>query len=278
MIFYLPIVYTIKTRYSSFFKRIVYFLTYILPEFLLLFFECYENFTIYRIIVIFALSMLSYINVYELGYIYNDTETIKKEKSPTLRLSEKQLMHYEKRKIFIYSVRFLQVFFLNFALVFFISQKSLVVFSLVELFTLTVYWIYNHVRGNTAMFFYFFLISARYVSVNLCSIENFTISVFLAALFVFPIIRTMEYKAHYGENSKVNLLFRKYIIKYDINKIPVFRLYATAVLLAISFALSFVRICTWIPLVMCSYMFIYRFSLWLAVKLGARFNGYLKKE
>lgn len=277
MIYYLPVLYTIKTRYSSNFKKLVYILTYILPEAILLYLECKEKLPLTIIIPIFFISILSYINIYELGYIYNDTETIKNENNPTKRLSDSQLLIYEKYKILIYFIRFIQIGILNTVLSFFISPKSIVWFCSIEIFTLIIYWIYNHVRGNLAMFFYFFLISTRYISITLCAAEQFSLSVFFAALFVFPIVRTMEYKAHYGEESDVNLFFRKYIIKYNIQKIPVFRVWATFVLLMISFVLLIFSICDFTPFILCMYMFLYRFSLWFAVKMGASFKGYLKR-
>lgn len=277
MIYYLPVLYTIKTRYSSNFKKLVYILTYILPEALILYLECKEHLPLSIIIPIFLISILSYINIYELGYIYNDTETIKNENNPTKRLSDSQLEIYEKYKIVIYFIRFMQIGILNTVLSFFISPKSIVCFCTIEIITLIIYWIYNHVRGNLAMFFYFFLISARYLSITLCATELFTLSIFIATLFVFPIVRTMEYKAHYGEESSVNLFFRKYIIKYDIQKIPVFRVWATFILLIISFILKLFNICDFTPFILCLYMFLYRFSLWFAVRLGANFKGYLKR-
>ena len=79
--------------------------------------------------LVFVLSFISFVNLYETGYIYNETETIKKEKDPTKRLTNEQLAFYERHKYLIYSERLLLSFILNFCLSFFISCKSLILFS-----------------------------------------------------------------------------------------------------------------------------------------------------
>lgn len=151
-------------------------------------------------------------------------------------------------------------------------------FSFAELFTLFIYYAYNSVRGKITQLIYFFLSAMKYSGLIFINSEKLSLSVFIAAVFVFPIVRTMEYKAHYGANSDVNLFFRKYIIKYDISKITVFRVWATAALLVISVALYLLNICNLIPAICCSYIFVYRFALFVAVKCGAKFKGYLKTD
>lgn len=118
----------------------------------------------------------------------------------------------------------------------------------------------------------------KYSSLIFINSEKLSLSFLIAAVFVFPVVRTMEYKAHYGIESDVNLFFRKYIIKYDISKITVFRVWATSVLLVISVALYLLNICNLIPVICCAYIFIYRIALFVAVKCGAKFKGYLKTD
>ena len=216
--------------------------------------------------------------MYEIGYIWNECETIKKEKNPTKRLSEKNLEFYERKKIIIYLERFFVTIALNFLLSFFISSKSLILFSSVEFISLIVFFIYNNVRGKITQLIYLFLSILKYTSVLFCFSENLSVSVFIAAILVFPLVRTMEYKAHYGTDSNINLFFRKYIIHYDISKITAFRVWATLILLALSIILKLFNLCNWIPAICCAYMFIYRFALFAAVKCGVKFKGYLKTD
>lgn len=277
--FFIPFVFTKKTRYNSANKIAVYFITYLIPLFIISFLQCYpKNLTSVSFYSSFFLALVSYVNLYEVGYIYNECETIKKEKNPTKRLSDSQLEFYEKHKAIIYAERFIVSIVLNLLLLFFISKKSVMLFSFAELFTLFIYYAYNNVRGKITQLIYFFLSMMKYSSLIFINSKKLSLSVFIAAVFVFPIVRTMEYKAHYGANSDVNLFFRKYIIKYDISKITVFRVWATATLLVISVALYLFNICNLIPVICCAYIFIYRIALFVAVKGGAKFKGYLKTD
>lgn len=277
--FFIPFVFTKKTHYNSANKIAVYFITYLIPLFIISFLQCYpKNLTSVSFYSSFFLALISYVNLYEVGYIYNECETIKKEKNPTKRLSDSQLEFYEKHKAIIYAERFIVSIVLNLLLLFFISKKSVLFFSTAELATLLIYYIYNNVRGKITQFVYFFLSMMKYSSLIFINSEKLSLSVFIAAVFVFPIVRTMEYKAHYGADSEVNLFFRKYIIKYDVSKITVFRVWATATLLVISVALYLLNICNLIPVICCVYIFIYRIALFVAVKGGAKFKGYLKTD
>ncbi len=277
--FFIPFVFTKKTRYNSANKIAVYFITYLIPLFMISFLQSYpQNLTSVSFYLSFFLALVSYVNLYEVGYIYNECETIKKEKNPTKRLTDFQLEFYEKHKAIIYAERFIVSIALNLLLSFFISKKSVFFFSAAELAMLFIYYVYNNVRGKVTQFVYFFLSAMKYSSLIFINSEKLSLSIFIAAIFVFPIVRTMEYKAHYGADSDVNLFFRKYIIKYDVSKITVFRVWATFILLAISVALYLLNVCDLIPVICCAYIFIYRFALFFAVKCGAKFKGYLKTD
>lgn len=277
--FFFPFVFTKKTRYNSANKIAVYFITYLIPLFMISFLQDYtRNLTSVSFYLSFFLALVSYVNLYEIGYIYNECETIKKEKNPTKRLTDSQLEFYEKHKAIIYAERFIVFIILNSLLLFFISKKSVMLFSFAELFTLFIYYAYNSVRGKITQLIYFFLSAMKYSGLIFINSEKLSLSVFIAAIFVFPVVRTMEYKAHYGADSDVNLFFRKYIIKYDVSKITVFRVWATFILLAISVALYLLNVCSLIPVICCAYIFIYRFALFVAIKCGAKFKGYLKTD
>lgn len=228
--------------------------------------------------VSFFIALVSYVNFYEIGYIFNECETIKKEKFPTKRLTDENLAFYENHKFFIYFERIILSVVLNAALLFFISKKSVMLFSLTEIVTIAIFFIYNNVRGKITQLIYLFLSIAKYSSLLFIHSENLSLSIFIAVIFVFPLVRTMEYKAHYGKDSNINLFFRKYIIKYDVSKITVFRVLATLVLLFVSVILYFLKICNLIPIICCFYIFAYRFVLFVAVKCGAKFKGYLKTD
>lgn len=281
--FYLPYLYTVMTRYKSRGKIAVYFITYIFAELLLYGLQIYfaediafEFYYFFKLFITFLIALTSYVNIYELGYIWNDTETIKKESNPTMRLTDVQLNFYEDNKLFIYCERVIVSLLANFTLYFLINVHSLIIFTLGEVVTLIVYAFYNKIRSNFCHFLYFLLVSIRYISITFCYSEYFNFSVFISCLFIFPIIRTMEYKAHYTEGT-MNLFFRKYIIKFDVTKITLFRVLGTFSLLLVSILLWLVKICNLMPVLCSFYIFLYRFLLFIAVKLGKEFKGYLKK-
>lgn len=276
--FFVPFLFTIKTHYNSKNKIFVYFITYIVPLFLLSFLQNFPDVQNFSFYASFLIGLVSYVNIYEVGYIYNECETIKKENNPTKRLSQNPLDFYENHKFLIYTEHFVLTMVLNLTLLQFVSQKSVVLFSVAEIISLLIFIIYNNVRGKVTQFVYFFLSFAKYASIIFIHSENLSVSVFLAAVFIFPIVRTLEYKAHYGKDSNVNVFFRKYIIKYDVSKITVFRVWATLILLCVSIVLYFLKITNLIPAICCAYIFLYRLALFVAVKCGAKFKGYLKTD
>jgi hypothetical protein len=91
-------------------------------------------------------------NYYDVGYIYNDTETIKKEKSPTIRLDPACLEHYRQYKVLVYFVRHL--FGLSGLAALLLMRDSISVrqffifFASMVLMNLA-YYLYNNVRNYT---------------------------------------------------------------------------------------------------------------------------------
>ena len=78
-LFFIPFMTTIQTHYQSLNKVIVYFITYLIPEFLIIFLMNYPSSIFdWKMYFIFFISLVSFVNLYEIGYIYNETETIKK--------------------------------------------------------------------------------------------------------------------------------------------------------------------------------------------------------
>ena len=107
--FYVPILYSLKTRFlrRSSYGFIVWATEYLLP--LMIAFGVVKAY--YNIIPI-VVSIIAVYNFYEIGYIQNDCETIKKELNPTLRLNYKYLEFYENHKTSIYIFRvFLGIIF-----------------------------------------------------------------------------------------------------------------------------------------------------------------------
>ena len=93
--FYLPMGYLLKTRLNSLAKFISWNIIYVFPLFYLAYIKLNFVITIIDFVEILGSIIVVY-NFYEIGYIQNDTETIKRESNPTLRVSKDELEYYEE--------------------------------------------------------------------------------------------------------------------------------------------------------------------------------------
>jgi hypothetical protein len=99
---------------------------------------------------------------YEIGYIENDTETVKKEKDPTLRLSAASLEYYEKHKTVIYLSHILTGCILAAGICFAHGfGNSLIALFLAGLLLLLFYF-YNRIRNTANLYMQIFLVSIKY--------------------------------------------------------------------------------------------------------------------
>lgn len=105
--FYLPMGYLLKTRLNSLAKFISWNIIYVFPLFYLAYIKLNFVITIIDFVEILGSIIVVY-NFYEIGYIQNDTETIKRESNPTLRVSKDELEYYEENKWYIYIAKLLQ--------------------------------------------------------------------------------------------------------------------------------------------------------------------------
>lgn len=73
-LFYTPFLYYYKTRLKSFYKLLSWMLIYLAPIYLAVYYSIQNEMdNIYFLLLIIVVH-----NLYEVGYIQNDTETIKK--------------------------------------------------------------------------------------------------------------------------------------------------------------------------------------------------------
>ena len=103
LMFYVPVLYAIRTRFLKRTKLGIFFwlAEYLFPVLLSFLLANIEPISISQML----LSVACVYCFYEIGYIQNDCETIKKEENPTLRLSEDELKIYERNKWNIYMTR-----------------------------------------------------------------------------------------------------------------------------------------------------------------------------
>ena len=156
--FYIPFLYFIETRTKTRAKTISWCLIYLFPV-LLLFFLFESTKESVELWGQLGLTIVLTYNLYELGYIYNDAETIKKEIKPTLRLSEKEIRYYEGNKKTIYIFRlFVSV------VVTFCVYKLGGEFLWYPWLLIPMYAIYNSIRNRLNLLLHFILVTIRYSS------------------------------------------------------------------------------------------------------------------
>lgn len=210
--FYVPLMYAIETR---FLKRsrlgiIVWGTEYLIPV-LLAFYLL--NMSFHGIGIMF-LAIIAVYNFYEIGYIQNDCETIKKEPNPTLRVKPQELNYYESRKLLIYGFRMslgacLSWFFLNAASPWYV----IVLLWLV----IPYYWVYNTLRGRINLYLILPLTAYRYCMPFLLLsplVDNGTLWCIGLLFISYPLLKFMEVCAG-GKSLPAEKWTRFFMKNYD---------------------------------------------------------------
>jgi hypothetical protein len=242
-------------------------LIYVIPILYLMLIETKDIYTIKYIIFLGCFGIIALYNIYEIGYIQNDTETIKTESNPGIRLLEENYVYYESHKRYIYCWRlFLSIVF-SVSFFFLLELKSFVFFELSLIVILLLYQCYNKIRNRSLMLTYFFLISIRYISPLMMIYEHISYQTILCVLMINPVIKTISFKATKPTiEVKHNLFFRKYILRFNPQRLTGYRAIAYIIELMIVFILYFNGIFSIKYVFPILYMFLYRFFIWLAVK------------
>lgn len=188
--FYIPILYSLRTRFAhkSIKGAILWILDYFLPLMVLMSISLFrlDYFTLF----IGLAAILFVYNLYEVGYIQNDAETIKGEQNPTKRLSDKDLLYYERHKLSIYLIRI--IWGIAFSYLFFqiIPSTFFIVVLILMWIILPLYLVYNSNRAKWCILLLHILTTYRYVMPVLLIMGNFDIFSIGIAYFMhpFPII------------------------------------------------------------------------------------------
>ncbi len=182
LFFFVPFLYFFKTRLKKLSSKLSWVLIYIIPILLIIFSTIAINVYVLLSISIYIISVYT---VYEIGYIWNDAETIKKEDKPTLRLSKEELSFYEKNKKLIYSTRLSLAFVFSF---YFINTSIFYLYVINIFCILILYFFYNTIRNRFNLPLHFLLVCFRFVT----PIIAFTPVNFLWVILVFPLINLLE--------------------------------------------------------------------------------------
>ena len=218
---FLPFYYLFYSRLKSNISRIAWIFTYIIPIFIVSYLSNIEF--IFTFLLIFSIYF-----TYEIGYIYNDCEVIKKEINPTLRLKKEDIQYYEKYKLIIYSIRIL---FLS--IIIGIIYLSYPYYINPVFYTLGgisfLYIIHNSIRNHWNILSYSLLIFFRYFAF-VSFIEQDVFFCFLLWV-VYPLCVTIEF------SSKSRFYTSNYI---KIPNFDRFRVFYYILLVFISFPLCII--------------------------------------
>ena len=193
MKFYLPFVYTFSTRLINRSQKIAWFFTYLFPVGLLFFLISNVDVTIinYKFFLVFVIGVTTIYTIYEIGYIQNDTETIKIEYCPTLRLPEEDMLYYEESKIKIYIIRIICIIF--FLIILYLFDIKIQKFGIILIILLLSFFLHNLYRSRINLLTQFFLSSIRYLSIGLLFIDVKVITDYCIFLLIFPVINIIEW-------------------------------------------------------------------------------------
>ncbi len=179
MFSYIPLSYTFHSRIKTKSERISWFLIFPLYLFLV---SIFFNFNLF----IFFASFFSVMSIYEVGYLFNDLVTTKKESNPTIRSSKKTEVYEEN---FYLHIIFRLIFSLIISYFIYIFTDSLYSFLSIILISLF-YYIHNTIRSKINIISYFLLVSCRYIFPIYLSLD---FSLFIFILLSFPLCRTLEH-------------------------------------------------------------------------------------
>lgn len=149
----IPLYYTFYSRYKNKFSKIAYIFSSIVPIFVLNFEVNIEKNTLKGMILLFF-SILSIMSIYEIGYILNDSLTVKKEINPTLRLSEKERQILENNILMVILEKIL-ISVLIFKLLRMYTDVSWIKYIMSISFLLGIYFLHNNIRRVKINFFTF---------------------------------------------------------------------------------------------------------------------------
>lgn len=196
LVFYIPFFYTFSINRRGV-EGIAYFLEFYLFSFLAFF--IFKDYSLsLNDVIYFFLMLLGFTSLYEIGYIDNNTRSIKKESNPTLRHTLDQIKFAQNNYFTIYSVRII-ITLAAFGLLW--ENVYLFDASWHSLTTLLIFLAYNNIRTGWLNRFNFMLLRFfRYFSALVfLGLQGVTIA------FIVSLINFINNLAWYPERTKFRL-------------------------------------------------------------------------
>jgi hypothetical protein len=260
LIYYTPFWYTYYSRLRNWKKLFSWIIIYIIP---VLYFSVYlQSCRTLREFIVSCIYITLIYNNYEVGYIFNDTETIKREFSPTIRLTNYLFNYYEENKIKIYCCRIILSIFLSLTIYFIIDSLRSAFFAIcVAMALFPIYFVYNSIRNLGNLYLHIVLVIIRYCACQFLFFAKLNKIIFLLSIVVFPMINFIERAAE-------DRFFQKWA-QYCV-LIPgsfKFRVYYYIIVLLLLLPFFISSIISWEVLIIFFYYLIYRIMLYLFFSL-----------
>ncbi len=259
----IPFVYLFKSRLTRNVERLSWVL--INPIALFLVTGLLSDLTFIEHFILFILAFLAWQSLYEIGYIYNDVFTSKKETNPTLRLGAKDAIFIEKKFALIVMCK-LVISALSIIVVFWFDQYAnlhlhvLWFLGILSLSSLA-FSIHNSMRNRFNILTFGVLSATKYMALPLLMVaEGQEFVGFLVSLTMFPLVRTLEHatknKYSLGRLKKIVGDFTLFRVKY----------YAFAFFLACLVHWFMGEENTIIFIAIYAYFLIYRIGVWFVIR------------
>ncbi|PMO16609.1 hypothetical protein BCT17_06700 [Vibrio sp. 10N.222.54.F10] len=205
-----PFIYSFYTRIKHLKTVLSFFVTFLLPVFLLSLYA--SNYELSNLE--FLASFLILFLVYEIGYLFNDCHTTLYEDNPTYRMPRNEFDSLCQRYPLHIALRLVIIF----GLFFFIGEHiSCVKFILSLILLNLIYCLHNYYRDERNIFTIFFLMIFKYLSIPMAAIDvNGNVFVLLSFITLVPLIRALLFTVHprinidWFENIDINVFRFKY--------------------------------------------------------------------
>lgn len=263
MRFILPFVYLFNSRFPRRVERISWIL--INPIALFLVTCLLSDLSLNNHILLFVLAFLAWQSLYEIGYIYNDVFTTKKEVDPTLRLGKREAIFIKRRFALIVAFRLVIVALASLSVFWLDQYKSLDLnvlwfFGILGLSGLA-FVAHNSIRNQFNIITFGVLSATKYSALPLLMVaEGQEIVGLLVSLTMFPLVRTLE---HATKNKYSVDWLRKIVGDLSLFRV---KYYVVALGLA-CVAYWFIaddNVAVFIPVY--SYFLVYRIVVWFVVR------------
>ena len=242
-VFYLPFAYLYRVRLGTPAKLLSWMLLYIFPT--LFFSACLweksgTNMTLF--LADYFLILIAVFGIYESGYIFNDTLSIRGERNPSIRLYPDNLQYFYMHLPHVFVVRGAVVLAALIGLCIINNNSTAIVITVGAVVAVAILFaLYNNWRSAYNAFLYPFLVFSRYIVFLIpffSSIENgfndFDMLVVALLFLCFPLLNAIE---RFSMPRK-RFAFIKRIIPEEESK-TLFRVYYYGILLPVLFVVLY---------------------------------------